>query len=410
MEAFLRGDPTRDNILHPVPLQDRPYLFRVDCVPGRFGTPKHFYVWGTRHDFPIQATLHPSMLRQLLSSCNHIIGESKSEKLNNTAIYARIIQMFRERGLMLEGAAKEAFITQLAAEPISFLTDYDWSTFKDSKIEEEADTHVKGIPSSLSAPTTLSMRNLFIEKKKRELQLEREFILDSVRIQVDSWAECLPPYAKARILHLLGKDFDLNTLHPTIVSYLCRNGLRDFRDQRGLDSMIKQYFLWLGGGLENMAGLETTQNKMDNGILDDLANQCARETLYGFQHKIKQLSEMKKKPDLADASNHVFRWDSVNIGYHKGIERISEENRVSTAGRDRAWVPVYMPRIQEYVENRSSRPFLMFVGGAHLYYMLATLAQRPSLIKGITRYDATRGWVPIAFKSDEKGRYLDYAY
>ena len=90
MEAFLRGDPTRDNILHPVPLQDRPYLFRVDCVPGRFGTPKHFYVWGTRHDFPIQATLHPSMLRQLLSSCNHIIGESKSEKLNNTAIYARI--------------------------------------------------------------------------------------------------------------------------------------------------------------------------------------------------------------------------------------------------------------------------------------------------------------------------------
>ena len=238
MEAFLRGDPTRDNILRPVPLQDRPYLFRVDCVPGRFGTPKHFYVWGTRHDFPIQATLHPSMLRQLLSRCSHIIGEMRPGESSESKTFARNIQIFRERGLMLEGEAKEAFIRQLAATDISYLTDYEWSKFKDSKIEEEADTHVKGIPSSLSAPTTLRMLGLFIQKKKTELQLEKEFILDSTRILVDSWAEVLPQHVKDRILHLLGRNFDLNTLHPTVVHFLHDSKLKGIAWERGVDTMI----------------------------------------------------------------------------------------------------------------------------------------------------------------------------
>ena len=174
--------------------------------------------------------------------------------------------------------------------------------------------------------------------------------------------------------------------------------------------MIVRYFLCFGGSWENIDGLETTQNRLDTGFVDHLTEAVTSETRHGFQEKVNKLAAMKIRPDIADASDHAFTWSSFAAEYHKGNFRISENNAAIGAGRDRAWVPVYMPRIQEYVENYSPQPFLMFVGGAHLYYMLATLTQRPDLIEDITRYDATRGWVPIAFKSDEKGRYLDYAY
>ena len=393
MEAFLRGDPTRDNILHPVPLQQRPYLFRIECVPGPNGIPKHFYVWGTCHNFPIEATLHPRMLRQLLSSCSHIIGEMIPEESSESKIYARNIQKFRERGLMLEGAAKEAFIHQLAATDISYLTDYEWSEFKDSKIEEKANTYVRSI-SPLSECAVLRMHDLFIKKKKRELQLEREFILDSVRIQVDSWAECLPKPVKNKILHLLGRNFDLNTLHPTIVHFLHDNKLQGFAQKsRGLDLMIRRCFADCDGNQENVYGLETTQNRLDTGFLDHLTEAVTSETRHGFQEKVNKLAVMKTKPNVEDASEHVFTWNSFFVEYHAGVKRISKNNDSNAAGRDRAWVPVYMPRIQEYVENYSPQPFLMYVGQGHLYYMLQTLGQQPDLIKRITRYDATRGWV-----------------
>ncbi len=367
--------PLADHRLSPVPFQDNPQLYKVTCVSPNS---REFYVWLTRHDFPIEATIPPHRINEILKECSFFLQELVPNGRNEESISPHVLKQY---GLLFTSEAEVERLTK------TFREERERIYYNGLTPQGKARRVYRKLPFD-----TAAYEAKWVVKAKIKIEKETQEYSDKLREKTSRWFDNLPKEAQEFIKDSFrSRKFDFNTIHPTVLyEVVCAKVSSYHHEHHGLDRALQRRFLGFGRSFDAIHGLEEVCDRYTPAKMEQLSAAVRSDNSFFHGYRLDYLRNVIEH--VTEAKKGYFKWCPVSIAYHGGRPTVGTDPTVKA--RDVMWVPRYLQFIRDFINsNFHADRFFMCVGAAHGEHLFATLKQHPDLINRISRYNAEKGWV-----------------